>query len=79
MAPLLKSKACERRLWRNQRAGFGAAVEKAEDQRFPDGFFAHRKGAIIEFAVALKPSPPGGRCHGFAVTDEGPPALMWLN
>ena len=24
-----------------------------------DGFFAHRKGAVIEFAVALKPSPSG--------------------
>ena len=48
MASLLKSKACERRQWRIQRAGFAAAVEKAEDQRKPDGFFAHRKGAGTE-------------------------------
>ena len=43
--------------------------------------FGHRKGAVIEFAVALKPSPFGGRWI-FAEgkkTDEGLNALMWLN
>ena len=43
----------ERVLWTMKRGFYAAAVEKAEDQRFPDGFFAHRKGAVIEFAAAL--------------------------
>ena len=42
----------ERVLWTMKRGFYAAAVEKAEDQRKPDGFFAHRKGAVIEFAVA---------------------------
>ena len=42
----LGSKACERVLWTIKRGFYAAAVEKAEDQRFPDGFFAHRKGAV---------------------------------
>ena len=43
----------ERVLWTRKRGFYAAAVEKAEDQRFPDGFFAHRKGAVIDFAVAF--------------------------
>ena len=33
----------ERVLWTIQRGFYGAAVEKAEDQRKPDGFFGYRK------------------------------------
>ena len=43
---VIAGKACERRLRRNQRAGFGAAVEKIEDQRKPEDFFGHRKRAF---------------------------------
>ena len=49
LAPLSKSKACERRQWRIQRAGFGAAVEKREEKcEAPDAFFGHRK-SLLDF------------------------------
>ena len=35
--------ACERRRWRIQRAGVGAAVEKIEEKRQPEDFFGRRK------------------------------------
>ena len=53
--------ACERRRWRIQRAGVGAAVEKIEEKRQPEDFFGHRKRAGSSPSApatgkALKPS-----------------------
>ncbi len=55
LAPLLKSKACERRQWRIQRAGFGAAVEKREEKcEAPDAFFGYRKSLLSFLPLAKK-------------------------
>ena len=60
LAPLSKSKACERRRWRKQRAGFGAAVEKIEDQRKPEDFFGHRKSYGVGVSRRMRGCP--ARC-----------------
>ena len=47
--------ACERRRWRIQRAGVGAAVEKIKEKRQPEDFFGYRKRGC---EVTSSPSAP---------------------
>ena len=53
--------ACERRRWRMQRAGVGAAVEKIEEKRQPEDFFGYRKRAVFSpsFSANQKRLPKG--------------------
>ena len=63
------SKACERCLRQNQRAGFGAAVEKREEKcGAPDAFFGHRKSYAN--AGGLKAFLSTGTTRFFAPTKK---------
>ena len=58
----------ERCLRQIQRGFYAAAVEKIEDQRKPEDFFGHRKGATIDSLWVYK----------IHFTDEGLFGRQWV-